>query len=282
MILLHRFEYPNFASAAPLLLGTFTSVLSLYRAAAPVHHATTLVTAPAIGMQFAQDIDWISKKVGEIWQRSKDEVKRGEAGHLVPEVERGLSLTKKMGAEWRAKQIVRRVDSHTVFLLGVVDWFPRQNTRRQALSESLDDAQGFLYTSDDARFAICERAVSDISDNLTTLSRAWKVGRTERDFPLRPHKPDAPSLLHIMQPVMNPTTFYTTLGTLVNEVLQRILDEIMDQLDISEEESIRLNKLCKALHDLENLFESEVVSILFCAAIPFDVMVSLTMLEHAF
>lgn len=61
---------------------------------------------------------------------------------------------------------------------------------------------------------------------------------------------------------MNPTTFYTTLGTLVNEVLQRILDEIMDQIDISEEESIRLNKLCKMLHDLENLFEGDSVSFL--------------------
>ena len=59
---------------------------------------------------------------------------------------------------------------------------------------------------------------------------------------------------------MNPTSFYTTLGTLVNEVLQRILDEIMDQLDISEEESIRLNKLCTMLHELEELFESEIVS----------------------
>jgi hypothetical protein len=60
---------------------------------------------------------------------------------------------------------------------------------------------------------------------------------------------------------MNPTTFYATLGLLVNEVLQRILDEIMDQLDISEEESIRLNKLCKSLHGLEELFESDMVRV---------------------
>lgn len=33
----------------------------------------------------------------------------------------------------------------------------------------------------------------------------------------------------------------------------------MDQTDISEEESIRLNKLCKMLHELETLFEGEQV-----------------------
>lgn len=62
-----------------------------------------------------------------------------------------------------------------------------------------------------------------------------------------------------LQPVMNPTVFYSTLGNLVNDVLQRVLDEIMEQIDISEEESIRLNKLCKMLHGLEELFEGDVV-----------------------
>jgi hypothetical protein len=53
---------------------------------------------------------------------------------------------------------------------------------------------------------------------------------------------------------MNPTAFYTTLGTLVNAVLTRVLTEIEEQSDISEEESIRLNQLCKILHGLEDLF----------------------------
>lgn len=58
---------------------------------------------------------------------------------------------------------------------------------------------------------------------------------------------------------MNSTAFYSTLGNLVNDVLQRVLDEIMEQSDISEEESIRLNKLCNMLHGLESLFEGDVV-----------------------
>jgi hypothetical protein len=59
---------------------------------------------------------------------------------------------------------------------------------------------------------------------------------------------------------MNPTALYSTLGGLVNEVLLRVLDEIEGQIDISEEESIRLNKLCKLLHGLESLFEGDIVS----------------------
>lgn len=59
---------------------------------------------------------------------------------------------------------------------------------------------------------------------------------------------------------MTSTALYTTLGGLVNEVLLRVLDEIEEQTDISEEESIRLNKLSKMLHDLEGLFDgSEVI-----------------------
>ena len=44
------------------------------------------------------------------------------------------------------------------------------------------------------------------------------------------------------------------MGILVNTVLLRILLCIENQEDISEGASLRLNDLCKMLHDLENLF----------------------------
>lgn len=73
----------------------------------------------------------------------------------------------------------------------------------------------------------------------------------------------------LQQPIMTSTALYTTLGGLVNEVLLRVLDEIEEQTDISEEESIRLNKLSKMLHDLEGLFDgSEVrVRVLLCVSL---------------
>lgn len=67
---------------------------------------------------------------------------------------------------------------------------------------------------------------------------------------------------------MNPTAFYATLGALVNSVLLRVLTEIEDQEDISEEESIRLNKLCKSLHELETLFVGDNGSVRLCTALP--------------
>ena len=60
---------------------------------------------------------------------------------------------------------------------------------------------------------------------------------------------------------MSASSFYSTLGGLVNSVLYRVLNEIEDQVDISEEESIKLNILCKILHGLEGIFlDGEVVS----------------------
>lgn len=44
------------------------------------------------------------------------------------------------------------------------------------------------------------------------------------------------------------------MGDLVNGVLARVLEEIEDQDDISEEDSKRLNRLCKMLHGLDALF----------------------------
>lgn len=44
------------------------------------------------------------------------------------------------------------------------------------------------------------------------------------------------------------------MGILVNALLLRVLVDIENQEDISEEASLRLNELCKMLHELERLF----------------------------
>lgn len=51
--------------------------------------------------------------------------------------------------------------------------------------------------------------------------------------------------------------YYESMGILVNAVLLRVLVEIENQEDISEESSLRLNDLCKMLHELESLFVEE-------------------------
>ncbi|GAA5901340.1 hypothetical protein JCM5296_006764 [Sporobolomyces johnsonii] len=203
------FEHPSFSAASAPLLQTFVSLLSLYRATAAVHNSTLLASVPAIGMQFANDADWIGREVERVWKTETEGKDLQVLPEQAKEVELAIQSTRQLGKDTRQKQIA---------------------IQRAALMESLDEANGFLRTSDDSRYAACERALQQVTHTLQRLALVWK-------------------------PVMTPTALYTTLGGLVNEVLLRVLDEIEDQTDISEEESIRLNKLCKMLHELESLFE---------------------------
>ncbi|GAA5824155.1 hypothetical protein JCM11251_001543 [Rhodosporidiobolus azoricus] len=209
------FEHPDFATATAPLLQTFVSLLSLYRATAAVHNSNLLASVPAIGMQFANDADWIGREVERIWREATEGKQLQVSEHQASEVELAIQSTRQLGKDTRSKQV---------------------SIQRAALMESLDEAAGFLRTSDDSRYSACERALQQVAHTLQRLALVWK-------------------------PVMTPTALYTTLGGLINEVLLRILDEIEDQADISEEESIRLNALCKMLHELESLFEGSETSI---------------------
>ncbi|KAK4698605.1 hypothetical protein P7C70_g7668, partial [Phenoliferia sp. Uapishka_3] len=207
------FRYATFVPAATPLLRSFTSILSLYRATAPVHHSKLLLSVPALGMQFANDAEWIGDEVEKTWQRLAQG--RDKEFSQATEVEHAVGRMRTMAFEWRQRQV---------------------EIQKAALMECLDEANRFLRTGEDQRFAACERSLAQVIHTLDRLAQAWK-------------------------PVMNATRFYATLGGLVNDVLLRVLNEIEDQVDISEEESIRLNRLCKVLHGLEKLFESNNFSV---------------------
>ncbi|GAA5897511.1 hypothetical protein JCM6882_003504 [Rhodosporidiobolus microsporus] len=209
------FEHPEFATATAPLLQTFVSLLSLYRATAAVHNSNLLASVPAIGMQFANDADWIGREVERIWRSATEGKQLQVSEEQAIDVELAIQSTRQLGKDTRSKQV---------------------SIQRAALMESLDEAAGFLRTSDDSRYSACERALQQVTHTLQRLALVWK-------------------------PVMTPTALYTTLGGLINEVLLRVLDEIEDQADISEEESIRLNALCKMLHELESLFEGSETSV---------------------
>ncbi|KAK4053248.1 ribosome biogenesis protein ytm1 [Microbotryomycetes sp. JL221] len=216
------FKHPTFTPAAPHLLSSFASLLSLYRAIAPVHHESLLKSSARIAIQFANDTDFIAREFERLWIKSEQDRQRVFVDKLSEEgdksrkaVEQAIARTKDMGKNWRKQHI---------------------DKQRQSLMSSLDDADQFLYISDDVRYAKCEKACKDILALLRRLADAWK-------------------------PVLNRSTYYTTLGSLVNDVLQRMLDEIVEEhLDISEQESIKLNKLCKIMHDVEQLFDGDGVT----------------------
>ncbi|GAA5898920.1 hypothetical protein JCM8208_005428 [Rhodotorula glutinis] len=209
------FDHPDFAPAAAPLLQTFISLLSLYRATAAVHNSRLLASVPAIGMQFANDAEYIGREVERVWRTATDDQDLPVAPGQAKDVQLAIETTRQLGRDTRQKQIA---------------------IQRAALMESLDEAGGFLRTSDEARFQSCERALQQVMHILQRLALVWK-------------------------PVMTPTALYTSLGGLINEVLLRVLDEIEEQTDISEDESIRLNKLCKMLHDLESLFDGSETSL---------------------
>ena len=43
--------------------------------------------------------------------------------------------------------------------------------------DSLDQANRFLYTADDSRYAACERALQQVTESLERLVKGWMVSR---------------------------------------------------------------------------------------------------------
>lgn len=102
--------------------------------------------------------------------------------------------------------------------------------QRAALMECLNEAEGFVETSREDRFSACQRACRQVDHTLERLAHVWK-------------------------PVMLRVDYLESVGHLVEDVLSRILNEIEEQVDIEENDSKRLNLICKSLHSLIRLFE---------------------------
>lgn len=101
------FEHPDFSVAVAPLLQTFVSLLSLYRATAAVHNSTLLASVPAIGMQFANDAEWIGREVERIWKEASEGKDLQVTAKQAREVELAFQSTRQLGRDTRRKQIVR-------------------------------------------------------------------------------------------------------------------------------------------------------------------------------
>lgn len=106
----------------------------------PVQHSQLLETVPSLGMQFANDCEWLAKRVRSL--------RKGER----PE-QTGKRL-EKLAKVTRERQV---------------------DIQKAALAECLADAEGFRDTGDAARFAACERAIKQVKHTLERVSQAWKV-----------------------------------------------------------------------------------------------------------
>lgn len=63
------FRHPTFATASTPLLKSFLAIPSLYRASIPVQHSALILGVPAIGMQLANDAEWIGGEFEKVWRK---------------------------------------------------------------------------------------------------------------------------------------------------------------------------------------------------------------------
>lgn len=47
-------------------MQSFRDLFDLFRALMPIQHADLLATVPSLGMQYANDCDWLAKEVGKM------------------------------------------------------------------------------------------------------------------------------------------------------------------------------------------------------------------------
>lgn len=101
-----RFPYLAFSSSSTLLLHTFVSILSLYRAIAPISYETLVSEVPALGMQFANDFEWIGDEVEIMWRNVNF-----ETPHEKESIELGIAVNRmrQMGRDARERQAVSHV-----------------------------------------------------------------------------------------------------------------------------------------------------------------------------
>jgi hypothetical protein len=62
-------------------------------------------------------------------------------------------------------------------------------------------------------------------------------------------------LAHVWRPIMQPSRLHAVLGQLVMEILVLTMKEVEDMQDIGEEDSKRINEVCKVFEGLEACFE---------------------------
>ncbi|KAI3627344.1 ribosome biogenesis protein ytm1 [Malassezia furfur] len=174
----------------------------LYRALMPTVHAASLQHIPLLSMLFASDCDYLAEEMRSMAQRqSCSDAASSGASSLHTALLHEAQATQDTGAQWRDAQLA--VQTH-------------------ALQECLDQADEFARTDDDARFAMCERAVAQVDHILQHLANVW-------------------------MPVLAKDPLVSLLGELVHSVFARVQDSVEDLEDIGEAESMRLAALCRTL-----------------------------------
>ena len=185
----------------------------------PVQHANLIDQVPAIGMQFANDLDVLALKLSEI---VKNGIDWSEARKL--DVNRTWEALASLARSQRLRQIVSV--ALTRFSSDDVDL---QQTQRAAVDELLDSISLAELQSLQAQ-SEADRTAKQVVHMLVRLAKVWR-------------------------PVMPASRFYATLGQLVNNILEKLLKSVENMEDIGEEDSKRINIVCRVFTGLEAGFD---------------------------
>lgn len=226
--------------ARPLFAQGFVESTQVYRALMPVIHAQVLTTVPMLGMLFSNDSTYLSS----ILRSYADQATQWGAFRLASRQTFEASLRAEadlwndMATQWREAMLGRQL--HTVH-------------------ECLDQANGFTFTTDPARFETCVRMVSQVEHTLLQLATAWR-------------------------PILARSELNGAMAQLLDVVFQRVLREIEELQDITEAESEKLAHLCRLLVEvakkLMNGDEADVPSYFKFAYLPDILQGSLADIEY--
>ena len=142
------------ASASLPLAQAFVQSLQLYRALMPTVHAQALQHVPLLTMLFANDCAYLAHAAQTYAVRAAEmpSVYLSQKQTLESALCTEAGLVRDAGQQWQVVQLALQAD---------------------ALNESLDGADGFVRTDDDARHEACVRAVEQVCHILAHLANVW-------------------------------------------------------------------------------------------------------------
>ncbi|KAF9945249.1 Centromere/kinetochore protein zw10 [Mortierella alpina] len=136
-------------AASPHLYQATRSLIDLYRALMPVHHARTLTNVPALAILFYNDCMYIARELEKIPARMED----GIPGMDDVQYEDVIPALKTLARKWLGIQVQKQ---------------------REELMESIADAGGFYDSSAEGNYAACERSMKQVVLVFKHLGKAWR------------------------------------------------------------------------------------------------------------
>ncbi|KAF9399657.1 Centromere/kinetochore protein zw10 [Mortierella sp. AD011] len=143
-------------AAAPHLYQATRSLIDLYRALTPVHHARTLLNVPALAILFYNDCMYIARELGKVPARMEE----GIPGMDEVQYDDVIPSLKELAKKWLDIQVeLTRV---------------QQQKQSEELMQSIDDAHEFRDSSLDSNYSAYERSMKQIVLVFRHLGKAWK------------------------------------------------------------------------------------------------------------